>query len=69
MDERWQLSCPGLVPVHDGVTDPRDAREGEDGAYNRDTPQEVDRHRKESSEQCDEAIYLYDHAQNWPAEQ
>ena len=61
VDELWQLSCPGLVLVHDGVADPRDAREGEYGAYNRDTSQEVDRHRKESSKDGDKAVDFNDH--------
>ena len=69
MDERWQLSCPGLIPVNDGVADPRDAREGEDGAYNRDTPQEVDRHWKESSKDGHEAVDLNDHPEYRPTEE
>ena len=60
-------SC--LVPLaDDGVTDSGYAWESEDGADDGNTAEEINRHRKESSEQCDEAIDFYDHAQNWPPE-
>ena len=62
--------CPsGLTLTNNGVADIRDSGEGEYGSRHGETPEGVDRHREESSEQGDEAVDLNDHSHDGPAQQ
>ena len=59
----------GLTLTHNGVANIRDSGKGEYGSRHRETPEGVDRHREESSEQGNEAVDLNDHSHDGPAQQ